>query len=71
MNVAFEMIHCDEGQAGSEGQGFRVGDADEQGACQSGAGGDGEGVEVGVGDTGLGQCGSHYGDDGTQVLSAG
>jgi hypothetical protein len=53
VDVAFEVVDGDEGQVGGEGQGFGVGDADEERSGEAGAAGDGDGVEVGEGDAGL------------------
>ena len=44
--MTFKMVHCDEGDALCVSQGFGVRDADQQGSCEAGAGGDGDGVEV-------------------------
>jgi len=64
VDVAFEMVDGDERQTLCEGEGFGVGDADEQCSGQAGTGGDGDGVEIGEGDVGLGQRGADDGDDG-------
>jgi hypothetical protein len=50
MNVAFEVIYCDERLVERKGENFAVGQADEQRACEAGALGDGDGVEVGESD---------------------
>ncbi len=44
VNVAFEMIHGDERLAERHGQGFAVGDADDQRADEAGAESNGDGV---------------------------
>ena len=46
VDVAFEVVDGDERLAEAEGQGFGVGDADEQRADEAGAFGDGDGVEI-------------------------
>ena len=47
VDVAFEMIDGDERFVQRGGEGFSVGDADEEGADEAWALGDGDGVEVG------------------------
>jgi len=42
-------------------RGFGVGDANEERSGEAGTAGDGDGVEVGEGDVGLGQGGAHDG----------
>ena len=71
VDVAFQMVDGDEGQIGGEGQGFGVGDADEQGAGEAWTGGYGDGVEVGEGDAGLGERGADDRDDGAEMLAGG
>ncbi len=71
VDMSFKMVDGDEGNVLREGQGFGVGDADEQGAGEAGAGGDGDGVQVGECDLSLFECGSDYGNDGTEMLAAG
>ena len=71
MDVAFEMVDGDQRQAGGKGQRLGVGDAHQQRAGKSGAAGDGDGVQVGEGDAGLGERGPDHGDDGAQMLAAG
>ena len=71
MDVAFKVVDGDEGQALGKGEGFGVGDANEERSGEAGTAGDGDGVEVGEGDVGLGQGGAHDGDDGAEMLAAG
>ena len=44
VDVAFKVVHSDEGEALGEGEGFGVGDSDEESAGEAWAGGDGDGV---------------------------
>src|SRR6266568_1881365 len=71
MDVAFEVVDGDEGQALCEGESLGVGDADEQGSGETGAGGDGDGVQVAEGHVSLGKCGADNGNDGAEMLAAG
>ena len=71
MDVAFEVIDGDEGKFLSEGEGFGVGDTDEECARETGTAGDGDGVEVIKGDVGLGQGGANNGNDGAEMLAGG
>ena len=71
VDVAFEVVDGDEWQSLGEGEGFGVGDANEERSGEAGTAGDGDGVEVGEGDVGLGQGGAHDGDDGAEMLAAG
>ena len=71
MDVAFKVVDGDEGDVLREGQGLGVGDADEQSTGEARAGGNGDGVEIGEGDVGLGESGADDGDDGAEVLAAG
>ena len=47
MDVAFEMVDCDQRQILREGERFGVSDADQQRPCQARARGDSDGVEIG------------------------
>lgn len=69
--MAFEVVDGDEGDVLGEGQGFGVGDADEEGTGEAGTGGDSDGVEVVEGDVGLGEGGADDGDDSAEVFAAG
>ncbi len=70
--MAFEVVDGDEGLVEAEGEGFGVGDADEEGAGEAGAVGDGDGVEVAaVGDAGSAHGGADDGDDVAEVLAGG
>ena len=71
MDVAFEMVHGDQGQALREGERLGVCDADQQRSREAGAGGDGDGVEIGESDAGLGERGTNHGHDGAQMFAAG
>ena len=59
------------GRSLREGQRLGVGDADQQRSGEAGTGGDGDGVEIGEGDVGLGQRGADHGNDGAEMLAAG
>ena len=70
VDVAFEVIDGDQGLIEAEGEGFGVGDADQQCASEAGAFGDGNGVEVGEGDWIAGRSASArhgFADDGNDV----
>ena len=71
MNVAFEVVDGDERQFLGEGESFGVGDADQKRSGETGAGGDGDGVEIKESDVGLGEGGADDGDDGAKMLAAG
>jgi poly(A) polymerase len=71
VDVAFEVIDGDERLAEGEGQGFGVGDADEQSAGEAGAFSDGNGVQVGELDAGAGDGFADDGDNVAQVLARG
>lgn len=71
VDVAFEVIDCDERQVLGEGERLGIGDADEECSGKTGAGGDGDGIEIGEGEVGLCKRGTDDGDDGAEVLAAG
>ena len=71
VDVAFEVVDSDEGLVEGEGEGFGVEDADEERAGEAGAFGDGDSVEIGEGDAGLGDGLADDGDDVAQVLARG
>jgi len=71
VDVTFEVVDGDERFLQREGERLGVGDADEQGAGESGAFGDGDGVEVGECEAGAGDGLAHDGDDVAQVLARG
>ncbi len=71
VDVAFKMVDGDERNVLRVGQSFGVGDADEQCSGEAGAGGDGDGVEIGEGDVGLLERGADDGNDGAEMLAAG
>ena len=70
MDVAFQMVDGDERQAVGEGQSLGVGDAHQKRSGETGAAGDGDGVEIGEGDVGLGECGADHGNNGAEMLAA-
>src|SRR5712671_1821896 len=70
VDVAFEVVDGDQRLVEAEGEGFGVGDADQQCAGETGAFGDGNGVEVGEGDWmagGSAGAGHRLADDGNDV----
>jgi len=69
VDVAFQVVDGDEREVLGEGQGFGIGDADEECSGETWAAGDGYGVEVGEGDIGLGESGADDGDDGAEMLA--
>ena len=71
VDVAFEMVDAEERLAERPRHGFGVAHADEQRADQVRPLGDGDGVEVGVGDVGLFAGFAHHGDDFFQVGARG
>ena len=71
VDMTFEVVDGDEGQVLSEGESFGVGDADEKCSGEAGAAGYGDGIEIGEGNVGLGQCCADYGNDGAKMLAAG
>ena len=76
VDVAFEVVDGDQRLVEAEGEGFGVGDADEQCAGEAGAFGDGDGVEVGEGDgwpaaRWRGHGFADDGDDVAEVLAGG
>jgi hypothetical protein len=71
VDVAFEVVDGDEGQALREGKSLGVGDANQQCAGETGSGGHGDGVKAGEGDASLCECGAYDGDDGAEMLAAG
>ena len=71
VNVAFEVVDRDEGKVVGEGEGFGVGDADEQCTGEAGTGGDGDGVEIGEGHAGFSERGADDRNDGAKMLATG
>lgn len=71
MDVSFKMVYGDKGDFLRVGEGLGVGDADQKRSCESGAGSDGDRVEIGEGDVGLDEGGAYYGDDSAEMLAAG
>src|SRR4051812_12995995 len=71
VDVAFDVVDGDEGDAGGEAERLGVGDADEEGAHEAGADGDGDGGEVGEAGGGAVEGFADDGDDGAEVLAAG
>ena len=69
--MAFQVVDGDQRQSRGECQGFAVGDTDQQSAGKSGAGGDGDRVQIGKRHASLGQRRPDHGNDGAQVLAAG
>ena len=70
MDVALEVVHADKRLVEAEREGFRVGDADEQRASETGTLGYGYGVEVGEGDwmsRGSGGAGHGFANHGNNV----
>ena len=71
VDVAFEVVHAEEGQAGGEGKALCGVDADEQRAGEAGAVRDGDAVELGQLDSGVLQGPADHGDYGEEVLPGG
>src|SRR5450631_1731818 len=71
MDVSFKMVHGDKGDVLRVGEGLGVGNADQKRTCESGAGSDGDRVQIGKGDVGLNEGGAHYGDDSAEMFAAG
>jgi len=71
MNVAFEVIHGDERFAEREGENFAVGHADDEGAGEAGALGDGDGVDFSESDFCLVERFAHDWDDFAEMLARG
>jgi len=71
MDVPFEMIDGDEGQAEGKGQRLGIGDAHEQSPGQAGTGGNGDGIEIVQGDAGLLDGGADDWNDGAKMFAAG
>lgn len=71
VNVAFDVIDADEGELAGEADGFAVGHANEEGANEAGALGDGDGVEVLIGAAGLFHGLADDGGDGAEMLAGG
>jgi len=71
MDVAFKMVDGDERQPLREGKRLRVGNSHQQSPGQAGTGGDGDGVQIGEGDAGLGESFADDRDNGAQMLAAG
>jgi len=71
VDMALQVIHGDERLAQREGERFGIGDADQQRACEAGAFGDGDGVQVGEADSSAGDGLTHDGNDVAQVLARG
>ena len=69
MDVAFQMVDGDEGQVVGEGKSFGVGDAHQKRSRETGAAGDGDGVEIREGDVGLGECGADHGNNSSEMLA--
>ena len=69
--VAFEMVHRQHGLAKGKGQRAGVGGAGKQGAAQAGALGVGNGVDVGVSNSGFGQAGPGERHQPADVVAAG
>jgi hypothetical protein len=71
VDVAFEVIYGDKRLAEREGENFAVGQADEEGACEAGTLGDGDGVEIGEGDFCLVERFADDWDDFAEMLARG
>lgn len=71
MDVAFEVVHRDQGLVEGEGQGLGVCNAYQQCSGEAWAFGYGYGVEILEGDAGFGDGGADDGDDVAQVLAGG
>lgn len=71
VDVSFKVVDGDERQALREGECFGIGDPDEKSSCQARAGSNGNGVEIGESDAGLGQRCANYRDDGAKMFAAG
>ena len=77
VDVAFEMVDGDERLVEAEGEGFGVGDANEQCASEAWACGDSDGIEVGEGDwmsrrsAGAGHCFADDRDNVAEMFAGG
>ena len=71
VDVAFEVVDGDERLGEAVGEGFGVGDADEEGSGETGTFGHGDGVEVGEGEVGAGEGFADDEDDVAEVLAGG
>ena len=70
VDVAFEVVDGDERKLVGEGQRLSVGDADQQSSGEAGAGGDGDGIEIGERDAGLFESCADDGNDGAHAVSS-
>ena len=71
VDVAFEMVHGDQGLLRGEGEGLRKRDADKQCAGEAGAFGDGNGGEIFIRDARAVHGFAHDRRDGAKVFAAG
>src|ERR1017187_322980 len=71
MDVAFEMVYGDKGDVLGECQGLCIGDPNQKRSCETGAGGNCDGVQIVEGNVGLRQSGADNGHDGAEMLTAG
>lgn len=71
VDVAFEMVDCDERNILRVSEGLSVGNSDEERTGEAWAGGDGYGIEIREGDLRLMEHCADYGDDGAKMLAAG
>ena len=71
VNMAFEMIHCDERLVKRQGENFAIGHADEECSGEARALGDGDGVEVSESDFCLVERFAHDWDDFAEMLARG
>jgi len=71
LNVAFDVVDGDEGDVGGEGDGFGVGEADEESARESGARCGGDGAEIGPGSAGTFEGFADHRDDCAEMFAGG
>src|SRR5579862_7888235 len=71
VDVAFEVIYCDQRLVERQGENFAISHADEKSAGEAGALGDGDGVEVGESNFCLVKCFANDGHDFAKMFARG
>ena len=71
VDVAFNVVHRDEGLAGGEGDGLGVREAHEQCTCETGAVGCRDGIEIRIVEAGGFHCFTNHRNDGAEVFAGG
>ena len=69
MDVTLKMVYGDKRLAESEGQRLGIGDSNQERACQPGAFGYRDCVQIGEADAGFIQCRTHHGNDIAQMFA--